>query len=1196
MVRKLWLVTICSAIAYVLVLASAVPISAQTSQSFQYVIPHFSANAGSQLIISNLSNVNANPEIALRDSGSGQLADTFITVGAGTQLRLTAADFALSSFEGSVVLTSTVRMSVLATVAVGSEFETISAFETAFDPKNPVLGASQSIIPFSQGTTGQMRLTVFNPNSSQATIVITPVQSSGLAMNSVEATVPALGTLKEDISSLFPPPATGPVDMSHLLIRVANSIFGPAGGVLAQAEMLNFSDPSEGLPAPRGDFSAVNAVPITNVATSGTIPFFTEGGDYATELQFINTGTTTALVTLTANGIDGNIVPGTAPATLSIPPSGSARHNVQSIFSFGTAVDGSIRFTSTAGVIATEAIAGISHTSFAVRPAGVQQDTNFVFPVRGFNPAFFTGLSFLNPDPTTPANLMLRYISDDGTPNSTASLTLDPSTGTAESRQILGTLMPEVQAAGFIQVQSDVPIIAAALEGSFDNTVLANLPAVHPQSGYNPPTSNTFLISGTAFSNGVPLPGAIVQASGPSSLSTTTDQNGNYKLSLPAPAPGVYTLTGSDLGYNFSSPITVQVIADANGNTGGSSRNNNFTATLQTPVITSVQPNGIVVGSGPTTLVVTATPVSPNGQIIFDGKPLVTTLTTPPPAGLPSSVSSGTGQTVPTLQATIDSSLLVGGHQASVVVQTHDAGSTAQSQPYLLGIGTPAPVLTAFGPMPSPLIAGCCPTTAGGVPSNPGLTTTITGTGFIKGVTVQIGVNSNGSNAVLSPDISQAGGSVAFVSPTSIQVTIPAQFLAVGGFFNVTATNPIPSAGPSNSLPLTVFNPAPIVTSITPSNINVELEPNAPPLMLTANGFGFKPGAIMNVAGASIPLDLSQPQTANSISGLVPASAIEIGGTVPVTVVNPDPVAGTPTSVPLNLQNLPPVLLSVAPTSGILTFDNTRSAETYNASVVVTGANFSTASIFELVNECAPIAVAPTTAIVPVFTQQQFTAYLNGVAANSSQVTWTVTSSATSGSTGSVGKVDINGLYTAPPVVPTPNIVIVQATSIADPTKFSISTVTIIPTPQGSASIAGALGATLVSSHEAILSVAISCAGNYLIDVHNPQPGGGISQKLSFPVNGYTQPAAPLITSFNPPTAPGLNTPFTLTITGTNFEAGPNLAYVSFGSTILFPTSVTPTTIVVNIPGYLINDHGNLPVVVINPDSGSSGVASFPVF
>jgi hypothetical protein len=318
-----------------------------------------------------------------------------------------------------------------------------------------------------------------------------------------------------------------------------------------------------------------------------------------------------------------------------------------------------------------------------------------------------------------------------------------------------------------------------------------------------------------------------------------------------------------------------------------------------------------------------------------------------------------------------------------------------------------------------------------------------------------------------------------------------------------------------------------------------------------------------------------------------------------VTVVNPDPVAGTPTSVGLNLQNLPPVLLSVQPTSGPLYFDNTRQAETYNAAVVVNGANYSTASVFELVNQCAPIAISPTTATVAVFQKQQFAAYLDGRPAGSSTVTWTVTSSAPAGSQnsqGSIGQIDSNGLYTAPPVVPTAATVIVTVTSVTDPTKFAIATVTITQTSTGAASSVPALGATLVNSHEAILNVSISCAGQYLIDVRNPQPGGGVSQKASFIVSPYQQPVTPTITSFDPPTAPGLNVPFTLTISGADFETTPNQAYVSFGSTILFPAISTSSTIIVNVPGYLIREHGIIPVAVINPDSGASTVSSFPVF
>jgi hypothetical protein len=1012
-------------------------------------------------------------------------------------------------------------------------------------------------------------------------------------MGNVQATVPALGTLKEDIASLFPQPATGPVDMSHLLIRVPTSTFGSGHGVFAQAEMLHFSDPKEGIPAPRADFSAVKAVAISDAVSNGTIPFYTVGEDYNTELQFINPGTTPGVVTLTANGLDGNMVPGTAPTTISVPANGSVRRNIQNIFNFGaTPVEGAINFTSTAGVIATEAIAGISRTSFVVRPAGPPQNTHFIIPIHDFDPSFFTGLTFLNPSPATAANLTLRYMTDDGSPNSIAIFTLDPSAGTAEMKAILGNLMPEAQKAGFIDVQSDAPIIATALEGAYDNSVLANLPASLPQS-YTAPDPTASLISGTVRNNGFPVSGVTVQLAGPASAGAITDLNGAYKIAFQQAIPGDYTLTASATGYNLSAPRGVHIDGP------GSSRNNDFTATLQTPVITAVQPTGVIAGSGSTTLVVTASPVSPNGQIILDGTPLVTTLTSAQPSGLASSVSIGTNgtvQTLPALQATLNSGVLAGAHQASVVVQIRDAGGTAQSQPYPLGIGTPPPVLTSLGPLPAPLIAGCCPVGSTNAPigiTNPGLTTTITGSGFMQGVSVQIGVSTNGTITNLGSIA--PGNGVTFNSATSIQVTIPSQFLAVGAFLKVTATNPPPSAGSSNALDLIVLNPAAVVTSITPQNANVELEVNAPALPLTATGFFFKPGATMTVGGTTIPLDPTKPQTANSISGLIPPSLIQVGGTTPVTVVNPNPAAGPAIAVPLNLQNLPPVLYTAAPTNGPLTFDSTRSDSTYNAAIALSGANFSTASVFELVNQCAPIAISPTSTTVPVFAQQQFSAYLNGVAANPSQVTWSVTSSAPPG-TGSVGQIDSNGLYTAPAVVPTPAVVLVQVTSKADPTKFAVATVTIIQTPQGSSAGAGALQVNLINSHSAVVTVVISCAGNYLIDVRNPQPGGGLSQKVTFTVNPYQQPATPVISSFDPPTAPGLNTSFTLTITGTGFETSPNMAYVSFGSTILFPTSVTSQTVVVNVPGYLITDHGYLPLAVVNPDGGSSPVVSFPVF
>src|SRR5206468_1357525 len=146
------------------------------------------------------------------------------------------------------------------------------ATETALDPANPASGATQLIVPFSQGTTGQMKLTIFNPNNTQTSMVLVPVGPDGLLMGEVQATIPPFGTVTQDISALFPQSGAVPRDMSYLLIRVPRSLFGSGGGVFAQAEMLNFYDRNEGISARRADFSAVTAVPIGEAVSSGSIP------------------------------------------------------------------------------------------------------------------------------------------------------------------------------------------------------------------------------------------------------------------------------------------------------------------------------------------------------------------------------------------------------------------------------------------------------------------------------------------------------------------------------------------------------------------------------------------------------------------------------------------------------------------------------------------------------------------------------------------------------------------------------------------------------------------------------------------------------------------------------------------------------------------------------------------------------------
>jgi hypothetical protein len=86
------------------------------------------------------------------------------------------------------------------------------------------------------------------------------------------------------------------------------------------------------------------------------------------------------------------------------------------------------------------------------------------------------------------------------------------------------------------------------------------------------------------------------------------------------------------------------------------------------------------------------------------------------------------------------------------------------------------------------------------------------------------------------------------------------------------------------------------------------------------------------------------------------------------------------------------------------------------------------------------VSVSPHSASKFPTEQQQFTASVSGT--SNTQVTWQV-NGATGGSS-SVGTVDSTGLYTAPSVVPTPNLPIaVSAISQADVMKSDTAMVTI---------------------------------------------------------------------------------------------------------------------------------------------------------
>jgi hypothetical protein len=1051
MFRTAGFIRACTMMACVLSLFSAIPAFAQETQSFHYVIPGFNSNEGSELIISNLSGRLATPEVTLVDSVQSQSVTIIIPFQAGGQGRLTPASFGLSAFDGTVVVKSSVPLSVTASLAGQAGFETIG----------PATSAGALIVPFSQGTAGAMKLTLFNDETTSTTVVINAVAADGSILEAVQRVIPTRGTHSEDVRGMFPYSGLVPRDISHLVIRTASNVFGRARAIYAQAEMFNFQDTAEGILIPTYDFAVVTGVPMSSAATNGVMPFFAQGSGYVTIVQIVNTSGGTGSVTLTARGPDGSPIPGTQPVVVSVPANGAIRRSVKNIFSLpGDLKIGSITFESNVAVVATEAIASESQGGFTLIPSGPGADTNFVFSIRDFNPSLFTGFTFYNPG-ASPARLTLRNMSDEGVAGSRTILTLNPSTSLTRT---LAELLPEVRTRGFVHVASDVPVIVTSIEGAFDNSILGNMSAMHSQPDYVAPDPSTFMITGTIRHNGAPFPDVKVQLSGPVNVATTTDVNGVYFFeNTPT---GVYTIRPGVLGYTFDTAAkTLTVSSD-------SSRNNDFAATLSTPMITTVLPAAVVVGSPDTSVSVVVSPITPTTEIVFEGASVLTSVTT---AGVPVTVSGGTAGTVTVVQnmqalkAMIPASNLEVAHMGSLLVRTYGPGGSVSSTTVPFAVGSPAPVLTSMSGVPDPLLIG-----------NPGFTLTVNGTGFASTTVLQVG-----------------GVSLAttYVSSTQLRAFVGPQLLGQGGLLKVTALNVSPTVGPSNELTVSLFNPIPGVTSISPNTVEVRLDPNSLPLQLTVNGFGFSKDALVVVGSSEVPTEY---RSSTQLIGSVPQKLLEKAEIVTVSVKNPPPTLGTSEAMPLSLYNLVPTVTSL---------------------------------------DASPILFDP----VPRF-------------------------------------LDDDPSF--------PAQVVIRGTNFA---KEGL--IYVIGTPCDDK--VGSLTGERISSTMIIGKLTIGCTGTYRMGVVNPQPGGGLSNLLSFNVAQYVAPAAVTVSGISPVAVVAGSNSFMLTITGSRFASG---AVVNFGTAVLFPTSVTSNQVVVSIPSYLVRSSGILPVTVTNPDvTGSSNRILFTV-
>lgn len=193
----------------------------------------------------------------------------------------------------------------------------------------------------------------------------------------------------------------------------------------------------------------------------------------------------------------------------------------------------------------------------------------------------------------------------------------------------------------------------------------------------------------------------------------------------------------------------------------------------------------------------------------------------------------------------------------------------------------------------------------------------------------------SGNNFTTNSVVSFNGKTIVpiYLSAAELQVPIPASAIAVAGTPIVTVANP--GSAPSVVVTFTVNNPMPLESTLSPSSA----QPGGAALTLDVSGNHFNASSSVLINGKALPTTFV---SSTLLHASLPASELELGGNLNVTVENPAPGGGTtsalafivadytiigPTSAVTVTAGEPAVFnLTVAPVNGTFTNPITLSA------------------------------------------------------------------------------------------------------------------------------------------------------------------------------------------------------------------------------------------------------------------------------
>jgi hypothetical protein len=304
-------------------------------------------------------------------------------------------------------------------------------------------------------------------------------------------------------------------------------------------------------------------------------------------------------------------------------------------------------------------------------------------------------------------------------------------------------------------------------------------------------------------------------------------------------------------------------------------------AATGTPVLSSINPDSITVGSSSFILTATGSNFTSNCKIQWEGAELATNFTS----------------------ATSLNTTITAGYVASLGTRNVSVANTTSSEAsenLTFTIENPAPTLTDL--TPSTKVVGAA-----------GFNLTLTGTHFLATSKVQW----NGTEKTTY-----------YISSTTLNATIPASDLTTAGNRNVRVYNPGPGGGNSSYLTFTIQNP----TIIGPPSLT-SINPNATTrggssFILTATGSNFTSDCKIRWDGTGLTTTYL---SSTSLNAVIQQSFITSAGIKNVAVVNTSSLEASG-NLTFTIRNPQPTLTDLTPSS--------KNVGTAEFNLLVTGTNF----------------------------------------------------------------------------------------------------------------------------------------------------------------------------------------------------------------------------------------------------------------